>query len=365
MKKLLLVLLIAVFSLRGYSQADAALGGFYLTDAGGAMVNSSALVSGNTYVLRLPIYNTINAPIPSGGIGITISLGGNMAFVGSGVIANTGSSYFTSSISGTSPNQQISLTQTSQIPGYLDDELRFNVTIVGNTPPSGSSVIGNLGSNGSYLDANPQNNSSVLTYFTTIILPAKFTKIDAQNVNCSLSVNWSVADETNVQKYDVLVSGSGNPFASVASVNGNPANGGLYSTNVEIPANLKGQQVLFVQVREVDADGHITLSSIQTVRGTCDASNRPLVVYVYPNPVTSTNFVNIGAKEGVFNGKYKLELIDNSGKLYQVKEAQLSNVTSVPFEFKTALAPGNYIIRISNMDGSQTSSVQFIKVGIL
>jgi hypothetical protein len=365
MKKLLLVLLIAVFSLRGYSQANGALGGFYLTDAGGTQVSSNALVSGSSYILKLPISNTAFAQIPSGGIGITISLGGNMAFVGSGVIANSASSYFTSSISGTSPNQQMTLTQAAPIPGLTYDELAFNVIVVGNTPPSGSTIIGNLGSNPPYNDANPSDNTSTLTYFTTIILPTKFAKVDAQNVNCSLSVNWSVADETNVQKYDVLVSGSGSPLATVASVNGNPANGGLYSTNVEIPANLKGQQVLFVQVREVDADGHITLSSIQTVRGTCDGTNRPLVVYVYPNPVTSTNFVNIGAKEGVFNGKYKLELIDNSGKLYQVKEAQLSNVTSVPFEFKTALAPGNYIIRISNMDGSQTSSVQFIKIGIL
>lgn len=364
MKKLLLVLLIAVFSLRGYSQANGALGAFYLTDAGGAMASSSALVSGNTYVLRLPIFNTVNAQIPTGGIGLTISLGGNMAFVGSGVVTNTASNYFSWTITGTAPNQQITATQIAPIPGYLDAELLFNVTVVGATPPTGSSIVGNLGSNPPYLDVNSSDNTTVLTYFTTILLPAKFTKLDASNNNCAVNVNWTVADETDVLRYDVLVSGTGGP-RSIASVNANSANGGLYGTSFEIPADLKGQQVLYIQVKEVDNNGKFTLSNITTVRGTCDASNKPLVVYLYPNPVMSTNFVNVAAKEGVFNGKYRMELIDNQGKLYQVKEAQLNNVTSVPFEFKTALAPGNYIIRISNMDGSQTSSVQFIKVGIL
>jgi hypothetical protein len=372
MKKLILLLFMAA-SFTGfgqYYQADPGIGQPFLVDASGNSVNANTLTPGQVAKLRLSVYNgDVFTTIPSNDTRLQISLGQNLQLVNAATVGTAPlNNLFAWTVTTTSTGQQISGVQIADIPGNYTGFAEFDVTVVGNTPASGSFVVANwfiTNQNSTQVlgDYNSNNNASNLNYFTTVLLPVKFVSLDLNNVNCTVNVSWKVAEENGVDHYEVLASNNA-AMRMITATQANSANGGAYNASFAIPENLKGQ-VLFVQVKEVDQNGAVTLSNIKTVRGTCDASNRPLVVYVYPNPVTSTNFVNIGAKEGVFNGKYKLELIDNSGKLYQVKEAQLSNVTSVPFEFKTALAPGNYIIRISNMDGSQTSSVQFIKVGIL
>jgi hypothetical protein len=364
MKKILLFLLVAGLSLSGFGQAEPGLGGFFFTNATGGTSSASAssLLIGTQYRVNLPVSNLAPNPVPTGGTGITISLGPNLQFVGAGVVTTTASSWYSWTIS-TNPTtgQQIVGTQIAPIPAFADEQLTFQVVAVSQTPASGSDLIANLGTNPPFLDIQPGNNTSRLTYFTQSVLPVKFVSIDASNVNCTVNVSWKVAEEVNVSHYEVLVSNNGAGFRSVANANVNSSNGGAYASSFAIPADLKGQ-VLFVQVKEVDNDGKFTLSNVKTVRGNCDNA-RQLIVYAYPNPVVSTNYINVAAKEGVFEGKYKLELLDNNGKLYQVKEVELNNAVSVPFEFRSTLSPGKYMIRVSNLDGSQTSTVQFIKVG--
>jgi hypothetical protein len=362
MKKILLFLLAAAFSLTGFSQADASLAAFTFRDASGTtLVNANNLTVGTTYRLRLPIANLYSNPIPTGGTTLVVTLGPYMQFVGTGIVATAeGNQYFSSAVNGAA--DRITLTQIAEIPANFSGRLWFDVIVTAPTPVDGGTVIANWGVNTPpFTDISSVNNTTSATYKTQAVLPVKFVSLDASNVNCTVNVSWKVADEVNVSHYEVLVSNNGAAFRSVGNANANRSNGGAYSSSFAIPADLKGQ-VLFVQVKEVDNDGKFTLSNVKTVRGNCDNA-RQLIVYAYPNPVVSTNYINVAAKEGVFEGKYKLELLDNNGKLYQVKEVELNNAVSVPFEFRSTLSPGKYMIRVSNLDGSQTSTVQFIKVG--
>lgn len=364
MKKLLLFLLTAALSYSGFAQGDAAVGAPYLTDAGGNPVNPNALVTGQTYTLNLNIFNMYTNPIPAGATTLAIGLGQNLQFVTGVPVATTGAGLFSWTIATdpvTGPTARGS--QTAAVPGLFDGLVQFQVQVVGSTPAAGSNIIVNWGINTGtgYVDIGTLNNDAALTYRTTTVLPVHFVDINAVNNNCTVNVTWKVAQEVNVSHYEVLVSNNGASFRSVARSQQSQANGGAYATSFAIPQDLKGQ-VLFIYVKEVDNDGKFTLSNVKTLRGNCESTSRPLVVYAYPNPVTSTSFINVAAREGVFNGKYRLELIDNNGKLYQVREVTLSNAVSTPFEFNQALSPGRYIIRVSQ-DGTQVGTVQFIKVG--
>lgn len=367
MKKLLLILLTAVLSYSGFAQGDAAVGAFYLTDAGsgpnGPAVNPNALSTNTVYTLNLPIFNAFGNAIPSGATTISISVGANMQFVNTTPDAGTAAGLFSWTINNSGTPTAVG-SQIASIPGYFDGVLSFQVRVVGQTPSSGSVDIVNWGINTGtgYTDIGTQNNDAQMTYFTGTVLPVKFTGLEVNTSNCTVNVTWNVAEEVNVDRYEVLVSTTGANFRAVANRPQSSVNGGAYNASFAVPADMKGQ-VLFVQVREVDKDGKVTLSNVKRVSGNCDGNNRPLVVYAYPNPVTTSSFITVGAKEGVFNGKYRLELVDNNGKLYQVKEVSLNNQVSVPFEFNQALSPGRYLIRVSNLNGSEKSTVQFIKVG--
>jgi hypothetical protein len=373
MKKILLFLLVSALSYAGfsqsYTQADPAIGQPYMVDSVGNAVDPNALYIGQTVRIRLSVLNNdFFASIPAHDTRLQLSLGPQLQLTDPANIANAPlNAVFGWTVSTTTTGQEIRGEQNAVIPGNFSGIAEFTARVTGFTPPEGSVIVANFfvtnnNTNGDIIgDYQPTNNISNLRYRTVTALPVKFTDLLVSNVDCNVSVSWKVGEETGVSHYEVIVSNSGAGFRNVASANATAANGGAYNANFTIPADLKGQ-VLFVQVKAVDFDGKFTLSNIKTVRGNCDG-NRPLVVYAYPNPVTTANFINVAAKEGVFNGKYRMELLDNNGKLYQVKEAQLDNVVSVPFEFRTTLSPGKYMIRITNLDGTQTSTVQFIKVG--
>jgi hypothetical protein len=81
---------------------------------------------------------------------------------------------------------------------------------------------------------------------------------------------------------------------------------------------------------------------------------------IYPNPVTSKNLM-IQATSGIFNGKYKMTVIDMRGRVLETKEVELNNVTQYNYELK-AISNGSYILRIANSDGSDTRSLPFEKM---
>lgn len=371
MKKLLLFLLISAASYTGFGQsvrsADPAVNQPYMVDAIGNTVDPNTLTIGQVVYLRLGVLNNnfFNS-IPENDTRMQISLDPYLQVASPTSISSAPlNTIFTWSVVMTPGGEEIRGAQTGVIPANFSGIAEFPVVVTGATPPSGATIVANFfvinqNANGDIIsDGSPANNNSSLIYRTAAALPVTFVKLDANAVDCNVNVSWTSGDESNVEHYEVTISKTGSGFRNVTSTSAR--GNGNYNASFAIPEDMKGQMI-FIQVKAVDFDGKFTLSNVKTVRGNC-SGNKPLVVYGYPNPVTTGNFINVAAKEGVFNGKYRMELIDNSGKLYQVKEVQLNNVVSVPFEFRTALSPGQYMIKVVNVDGTQAGTVQFIKVG--
>ena len=377
MKRLLPIILLA-FSYGGYGQvsADPATSQTDMEDAvTNASIPANNLYTGEVLNFVMPIYN--NAPvnsIPPNSMKVSISLGTNLIVDPTFNIANIGpfagpgmtNSYFTWS-------QGIVAGGIVKLTGILNRNLPANFPLTNNlidqavvrvktTATAGSSSIQ---SNVTVFDPsllsdfNPNNNLATLNYAVVFSpLPVTYTGFTATQIACDIRADWSLGNELNVAHYDVESSKDGVNFVKVSEVAAIGASN--YTSKFPLTDQISSPSI-FVRVKAVDRDGLYHYSDVKTVSGTCD-QKQPWKLYVYPNPVSYRSDINIVAKEGSFNGTYKLTLIDNAGKTYKVSEVKLSNVKTFNYEFGKTLASGKYIVRIANSDGSQASSLEFEKL---
>ncbi len=222
----------------------------------------------------------------------------------------------------------------------------FNFLI--NNPPNTTTPLS---------DPNSANNSAGNPYtVNTIILPVNFTAITAVVKDCNVAVSWNVKNELNLSRYEIEVSKEGNTFNKL--VEAQVRNLESYSTSIALTDALKAP-TLYFRVKAVDKDGQAKYSTTATVKGQCK-QNQKLAILLYPNPVSS-DFVTIKSTESFFNGKYKVSLIDNNGKVYQAKNMEFSNLTQFKYTFGK-IAAGNYRIIMKGDDEANSAVVEFTKL---
>ncbi len=83
-------------------------------------------------------------------------------------------------------------------------------------------------------------------------------------------------------------------------------------------------------------------------------------IFLYPNPVSSQNFVTVQAKDGAFKGKYNLVLFDAAGKQIQTTSVELNAVNKFNYKFGN-IAAGKYLINLNKADNSKQTVLHFEK----
>jgi len=136
------------------------------------------------------------------------------------------------------------------------------------------------------------------------VLPVTFTSIAAnRNNDKSNTVTWKVANETNMEKYEVERSSDGSRFNSIGSVT---ATGTTSYTKIDL-APLSGDN--YYRIKAYSIGGHTQYSSIVKV----SAVKQAAAISVYPNPV-----VNKTAQLQFTNqekGTYNIEISNKLGQL--------------------------------------------------
>lgn len=366
MKRIFSILLISL-SLSGFSQnnsADIAVAQPFFTDMADVPLGTGNIGLNQNVKLWVPVLNNGLDNAPAGTFSLSVSLGTKISLVSLGTSMNTIFSWTSATSFGitTITGASIGLMPNGAPFGFGDYAI---FTVKGNTVGS-STINANLNiTNGpplppttSLSDGTPANNTASLGYTVIIPLPVSITKIDAMRNGCSVDVNWSVAEQLNVSRYEVEVSKDGRNFGKVSETAAQ--NITSYKAGFALTAQLQSQ-LLYVRLKVVDRDGSYKYSETRTVSGICEGK-APWVLYVYPNPVTDLNYITVAAREGVFNGTYKVELYDNGGKLYQSKQLQLTNTKSIRYDFNNKLGAGQYTIRVINTDGTQSAAVKFEKL---
>lgn len=149
------------------------------------------------------------------------------------------------------------------------------------------------------------NRFRIVFHKSVVILPVKFVSIKASLKNKDIQVDWSVAEETGVQKYEVERSADGISFSKAGEVaaRGNNSSENYNWLDVHPMAGNN-----FYRVRSIDIDGKSLLSKIVVVK--IGAANSEFKIF--PNPVTNHQ-INIHADE-MAKGKYDVSIYNQQGQ---------------------------------------------------
>ncbi len=371
--KFLLLAMVAIISV-GKSKAqvvyaDPALVDFNITDLSDVTVNALLLNVNTVYKLKLQLTNSGPSAIPVQETELVIGLGSYLNIAPGFVLASAPLSNYFTWTSGVDPGGQVTITGNLHTPlpqSFFAYEAVFNIKPINPTPTGLFYVTGNWSithNNGTQflVDIAPGNNTSNIEYKVVAggALPVTITKFSAVKKDCHINVNWSVAQELNLSKYEVEVSKDGINFQKAGEVAAQ--NQSDYATSVALTDNLRAP-TLQVRLKCIDLDGSFKYSSIAAVAGTCSGKSQ-FGIYSYPNPVTrDIHAITIANRDGFFNGTYQLTLSDMSGKVYSVKEMLLNNVSSFRFDVSQLLASGKYVISIRKKDGTENGVIQFQKL---
>lgn len=189
-------------------------------------------------------------------------------------------------------------------------------------------------------------NRFMIVFKQAVTLPVTFIQVNAKrNTDRTISVNWKVANEINIAKYEVERSADGIQFTGIISAEANHAP--QYAKTDLSPFTALN----YYRIKAIEFDGSIQYSAIVKV----SAEEVPPLISVYPNPVK--NRVMQLHFEGVVKGKYQVQLINEAGQMVLVKIVDVNDnqVINIPLH---KLASGNYTLNVMNPEGIKRTNQQ-------
>jgi len=174
-------------------------------------------------------------------------------------------------------------------------------------------------------------------------LPVTFVSIAAQRQqDRSIKVNWEVANEVNIEKYEVQRSADGANFTGILT--NDATNSRQYSKNDLSPL----AEDNFYRIKAVGFAGDITYSNIVKV----GAGKQPTFVLVQPNPVKNKQ-INLRFSN-LQTGDYSVQLINNVGQTMHMGNITLNAVDMIKtIKLKSTTAKGVYQLVLINQSGEQ------------
>jgi hypothetical protein len=185
-------------------------------------------------------------------------------------------------------------------------------------------------------------------------LPLSLLSFNAKLINGKVQLEWSIANEQNIQKYYVERSADGKIFETIAEVNAlNKTNNiQLYTA---LDANF-GLGANYYRLRQVSQEGEINLSEIiDIIVGAGDMADSEL--RVFPNPVVGNN-CEVILPRSMRSASYHVMLTSLDGhKLWEEKIKNAQNKLQI--NLPASLSQGIYLLKIS--DEALNVSVKLVK----
>jgi hypothetical protein len=356
-----------MISLNGFSQlkqkssslTDPTLGRIVVTDLSDNVMDAGNLPVNKLIKLKLPIANAGQKDLPAGSCKVKIGLGSKLLIDPNFSINSAHlNSYFkwTSALVG--GQWQITGELIAPLPAdFVSIPVFFKVagSREGNSTITANFLVSNHNTENTLSDSDPTNNTSFLQYTIKPSSKGQFTNLDVRKNGCTINVSFSTANEFNVRKYEIETSKDNINYVKIGETEAR--NLLYYDNNFPLTADIKAP-LIYVRIKSVKHDGSQQYSEARSVSGSCE---QPWVLSLYPNPVTDVKTVTITAKSGIFDGKYRVSIMDVSGKNVQVKEVELNYVTQFKYELGV-LGAGQYMIQVLNTDGTQAAVLKFEKL---
>ncbi len=199
-----------------------------------------------------------------------------------------------------------------------------------------------LSNNGSAIAAWSTNASNSHIYAAKVggtdgLLPVNFSSFNAWWQKSTVQLQWATAQEQNSRYFEVQRSENAQHFTPLLTVaaSGNSASGQTYSA---VDANpLPGTN--YYRIKELDKSGGVVYSRIVAVNMAGESS-----ISVTPNPSRNNASISIIAPAQ----NTSISMYSATGQLVMQKQVSLkSGVNIIHFNI-SAMAPGNYFIKVAN-----------------
>jgi hypothetical protein len=181
----------------------------------------------------------------------------------------------------------------------------------------------------------------MIVFKQAVVLPVQFIHIAAiKNIDKTHTVKWTIANEYNIQQYQIERSNNGNNFTSIGTTDvvSNNGNHATYQFIDTAPFTEKN----YYRIKAIDISGTIQYSAIVPLHTDAKQS----AISVTPNPVAN-KCINIQFTNKV--GNYTLTLLGADGKTIQTTQAIIKNKNEVKtWIVNNIIASGNYVLQISN-----------------
>jgi hypothetical protein len=165
--------------------------------------------------------------------------------------------------------------------------------------------------------------------------------------NKHTQLNWSTAQERNVDGFDVQRSKDGVTWETISFVAAKNANAAKYDfTDFNLHQGNQSK-IFYYRLKIKDLDGTFELSSIQKVA----FKGRNSSVTVFPNP--AADVLNLEWSEAI-NEEITLTLLDISGKIVLNQKVFINDKHTLILS--NTLAQGDYILKLSSENVGEISS---------
>ena len=184
------------------------------------------------------------------------------------------------------------------------------------------------------------------------LLPVKFIAVNAKRAQHAINIHWSVANEINIEKYEIEKSLDGINFSSTNEFVLPKANNGGIGYYDFSDKNNSSVSNLFYRIKSIDKNGSIQISEVVKVVMLEDVNN----IYVYPNPVINKE-INIYI-DNLASDKYEIKLFDLQGKLIKSASIQYSNSHKMILSLDKKINSGIYSLNMFNKNGVLLQNIQ-------
>jgi len=189
----------------------------------------------------------------------------------------------------------------------------------------------------------PNIDAGIINWPYSAVLPVKLQNFTAAPQNSNVILNWEVADELNLLKYEVEFSSDASNYASIGSVTATGArNYSLLHTTPVVGMN-------YYRLKMMDRNGDFKYSDIRRVNFSGGSKD----VLVYPTP--ANRFVNVTLTAPMLNKPLNLTLIATDGKM--VKQQRVAAASQTEVIDVSNLANGKYFLTIQSNGAVITKTI--------
>jgi len=189
--------------------------------------------------------------------------------------------------------------------------------------------------------------TSVADRFRLIFKPSvEYVTVKGNLIENDIAVDWKIADELNISRYEIERSNESKVFSTIGSLNSkgnNPA-----STDYKwVDANPAAGNY-FYRIKSISNNGIVAYSKLVNIK----VLNRTTGIFVINNPVTD-NTIRLQINDSK-KGLYNVRLLNNAGQFITAKTINyLGGSSTVSVESSQNLLSGSYQLQIT---GSQNKS---------